>query len=59
MPLWKMQGTADYDVDFYFSATVSEEDGEGAETVTITHCTGKKTYKVEAQIFKDLVIKLD
>ena len=55
--MWKLSGTADYDVDFTVVANVSENEDEAVDITT--HCTGVATYQVEALIFKDVVISLE
>ncbi len=52
-PLWKLRGTAVYDVNFYYTAT---DEGQDAAVAT---CTGTATYNIEVQIFKDIVLNLD
>ncbi|MCB9421136.1 MAG: hypothetical protein H6667_15145 [Ardenticatenaceae bacterium] len=52
-PLWKLHGTAVYDVSFYYAATEESQDA------AVATCTGTATYNVEVQIFKDIVLNLD
>ncbi len=53
LPLWKLRGTAVYDVNFNFAATEESQD------TAVATCTGTATYNVEVQIFKDIVLNLD
>lgn len=52
-PLWKLRGTAVYDVSFNFAGT---EEGQDAAVAT---CTGTATYNVEALIYKDIIVDLE
>ena len=45
--LWKLRGTAVYDVNFYYAATEESQDAAASTG------TGTAAYNVEAQIFKD------
>jgi hypothetical protein len=59
LPLWKLNGTAEYDVDFYVQITGQEQvegSDEMVQVTSTTHCTGKTTYEVEARIFEDVII---
>lgn len=60
-PVWKLTGTADYDVDFKLEFDVSTTDSAGneVETSVITHCTGTPRYNVELWIFEDMVVDLE
>ncbi|MEJ2746934.1 MAG: hypothetical protein P8183_03315 [Anaerolineae bacterium] len=53
LPLWKLRGTAVYDVNFYYAATEESQD------TAVATCTGTATYNVEVQIFKDIVLNLE
>lgn len=60
-PVWKLWGTADYEVDFTFAfdATTSDSAGNQVKQSAITHCTGTPRYNVELWIFEDLVLNLE
>lgn len=55
-PIWKMSGTADYQMDFTVEGFVFSVEGTGQQTVS--NCAGTATYKVDARVYPDVVLDL-
>jgi hypothetical protein len=60
-PLWKMAGTATYDVNIMIETevTVLDKGLEGTTTKSITTCSGKATVPVTVYVFKDVQIQVN
>lgn len=57
-PVWKLFGTADYDIDFWLESEATTTDSAGNEVTqsNFTHCTGTPRYNVELWIFRDIAL---